>query len=56
MLHSSSSRIHVMTDNWSATNQCLHPQSVAEINHHSVLSEDKILLKANDVNVTVLCQ
>ena len=39
---SSSSRIHVMTYNWSATKQHLHPQSVAEISRHSVLSEDNI--------------
>jgi len=35
---SSSSRMHVMNHNWSATKQCLHPQSVAEISRHSVLS------------------
>jgi len=32
----------IITQNWSATRQRLHPQSVAEINHHSVLSEDRI--------------
>ena len=30
---SSSSHMHVMTHNWSATKQCPHPQSVAETNH-----------------------
>jgi len=34
----SSSRMCVMTNNWSAMKQHLHPQSVAKINHHSVLS------------------
>ena len=28
--------------NWSATKQHLHPQSVAEISHHSVLSGDNV--------------
>ena len=37
---SSSSRIRVMDHNWSATKQRLHPQSVAEISRHSVLSGD----------------
>ena len=32
-----------MNHNWSATKQCLRPQSVAEISHHSVLSGDRIL-------------
>ena len=36
--HSSSSRMHVMNHNWSATRQRLHRQSVAEISRHSVLS------------------
>jgi len=31
-----------MNHNWSATKQRLHPQSVAEINRHSVLSVDRI--------------
>jgi len=39
---SSSSRMRVMNDNWSATKQRLHPQSVAEISRHSVLSGDRI--------------
>jgi len=39
---SSSSRMHVINHNWSATKQCLHLQSVAEISRHSVLSGDKI--------------
>jgi len=39
---SSSSRMHVMNHNWSATKQRLHSQSVAEISRHSVLSGDRI--------------
>ena len=39
---SSSSRMRVMNHNWSATKQHLHPQSVAEISCHSVLSGDRI--------------
>jgi len=39
---SSSSRMHVMNHNWSAMKQRLHPQSVAEISRHSVLSRDRI--------------
>ena len=39
---SSSSRMRVMNDNCSATKQRLHPQSVAEISRHSVLSRDSI--------------
>ena len=31
-----------MSHNWSATKQCLYPQSVAKINCHSVLSADRI--------------
>ena len=38
----SSSRMRVMNHNWSATKQCLHPQSVAEVSRHSVLSGDRI--------------
>ena len=38
----SSSRMRVVNYNWSATKQRLHPQTVAEISHHSVLSEDRI--------------
>jgi len=38
----SSSRMRVMNHNWSATKQRLHPQSVAEISRHSVLSWDRI--------------
>ena len=34
----SSSRMHVMNHNWPAMKQHLHPQSVAEISCHSVLS------------------
>jgi len=32
----------VMNHNWSATKQRPHPQSVAEISRHSVLSGDRI--------------
>ena len=39
---SSSSRVRFMSHNWSATKQCLHLQSVAEISRHSVLSGDRI--------------
>ena len=39
---SSSSRMRFMSHNWSATKQRLHPQSVAEISRHSVLSGDRI--------------
>ena len=42
MKECSSSRMRVINNNWSATKQRLHPQSVAEISRHSVLSEDKI--------------
>ena len=44
LLHSSSSSfgMRVMNHNWSATQQRLHPQSVAEISRHSVLSGDRI--------------
>jgi len=37
-----SSRMRVIHHNWSATKQRLHPQSVAEISRHSVLSGDRI--------------
>jgi len=40
--YSSSSRMCVINHNWSATKQRLHPVSVAEISHHSVLSGDRI--------------
>ena len=39
---SSSSRMCVIYHNWSATKQRPHPQSVAEISCHSVLSGDRI--------------
>jgi len=39
---SSSSHMHVMNHNLSATKQHLHPQSVTEISRHSVLSGDRI--------------
>jgi len=39
---SSSSRMRVINHNWSATKQRLHPQSVAEISRHSVLSGNRI--------------
>ena len=38
----SSFRMRVMNHNWSATKQRLHPQSVADISRHSVLSGDRI--------------
>jgi len=38
----SSSRMGVINHNWSATKQRLHPQSLAEISRHSVLSGDRI--------------
>jgi len=38
----SSSRMRVINHNCSATKQRLHPQSVAEISHHSVLAGDRI--------------
>ena len=41
-MYSSCSRMRVMNHNWSATKQHLHPQSVAEISRHSVLSGDSI--------------
>ena len=34
--------MRVMNHNWSATKQRFHPQSVAEINRHSILSGDRI--------------
>ena len=40
--HTASSRMRVINHNWSATKQRLHPQSVAEISRHSVLSGDRI--------------
>ena len=39
---SSSSRMRVIYHNWSATKQRPHPQSVAVISRHSVLSGDRI--------------
>ena len=39
---SSSSRMRVIDHNWSATKQRIHPQSVAKISRHSVLSGDRI--------------
>ena len=39
---SSPSRMLVMNHNWSAMKQRPHPQSVAEISRHSVLSRDRI--------------
>ena len=42
--HQSSSRMGVMNRNWSATKQRFHPQSVAEISRHSVLSGDRTRL------------
>jgi len=34
--------MRVINHNWSAKKQRLHPQSVAKISRHSVLSEDRI--------------
>jgi len=46
MLHvdgpTSSSCMRFISHNWSATKQRLHPQSVADISRHSVLSGDRI--------------
>jgi len=42
MVTFSSSRVRFMSHNWSATKQRLHPQSVAEMSHHLVLSGDRI--------------
>ena len=39
---SSSFRMRVINHNWSAMKQRPHPQSVAEISRHSVLSGDRI--------------
>ena len=41
-VYSSSSRMRVIYHNWSAMKQRPHPQSVAEISHHSVLSGGRI--------------
>ena len=41
-ISSSSCRMRVIYHNWSATKQRPHPQSVAEISRHSVLSGDRI--------------
>jgi len=41
-IHTTSSRMCVVNRKWSATKQRLHPQSVAEISRHSVLSGDRI--------------
>ena len=38
LVWSTSSRMRVMNHNWSAMKQRLHPQSVAEISRHSVMS------------------
>ena len=40
--YSTSSGMHIIYHNWSATKQRPHLQSVAEISHHSVLSGDRI--------------
>jgi len=42
LLFQSSSRMRVIYHNWSATKQRPHPQTVAEISRHSVLSGDSI--------------
>ena len=41
-INTSFSRMRVIYHNWSATKQRPHPQSVAEISRHSVLSGDRI--------------
>ena len=41
-LKTSSSHMRVINQNWSATKQRPHPQSVAEISRHSALSGDRI--------------
>ena len=41
-----------MNHNWSATKQRLHPQSVAEISRHSVLSGDRIWQCGTSVSVS----
>jgi len=41
-VQSSSSHMRVIYHSWSATKQRPHPQSVAEISRHSVLSGDRI--------------
>ena len=42
LVSSSSSRMRVIYHNWSAMKQRPHPQSIAEISRHSVLSGDRI--------------
>ena len=48
--HSSSSHMRVVNHNWSATKQRLHPQSVAEISRHSVLSVDRIRQRETSIS------
>jgi len=38
----SSSRMRVLNHNWSDTKRRPHPQSIAEISRHSILSGDRI--------------
>ena len=45
---SSSCRMRVIYHNWSAMKQRPHPQSVAEISHHSVLSGGRIRQLSDD--------
>jgi len=49
---SSSSRMRVIYHNWSATKQRPHPQSVAEIRRHSVLSGQDLTMW--DININAL--
>ena len=51
----SSSRMRVIYHNWSAMKQRPHPQSVAEISHHSVLSR-KIVTVYDRLRTFVLCK
>ena len=52
---SSSSRMRVMNHNWSTTKQRLHPQSIAEISRHSVLSRDRIRQCETSSLLTLWC-
>ena len=52
--------MRVMNHSWSATKQCLHSQSVAEISRHSVLSGewtgfDSVEHRLGLATVTDLC-
>jgi len=45
-----------MNQNWSATKQRLHPQSVAEISRHSVLPGDRIRYVGHCLGLTTRTQ